>query len=221
MIFGYNYSPTNKYTKQFYVKNLFIFAIAPMTENSSSKNRVRVSSKKNLLEIRIPLKKNTKALVAMIFATLVWIFVLFVLVGTTLRHTTHFWIEVGLIIAILAWFALGMAGASFFIWLFFGRERILLNKEFFITDKPLVFFYRRNFYDVKDIQNIRTDVEIYKANRNGNWIDEQRTVIKFDTATKLVTFGRGITKEEAEFILLQLAQSPYLDKIQFAVEHRI
>ncbi|MBK9330013.1 MAG: hypothetical protein IPM95_12085 [Sphingobacteriales bacterium] len=192
-----------------------------MAENSIPKNRVRISNKKSLLEIRIPLKKNTKALVAMIFATGVWVFALFIMVGITLKHTTHFWIEFGLILAILGWFAMGMAGASFFIWLFFGRERILINKEFFITDKPLVFFYRRNFYDVKDIRNIRTDVEIYKANRNGNWIDEQRTVIKFDTTNKLVTFARGVTKAEAEYILLQLAQSSYLDKIQFAVEHRI
>jgi hypothetical protein len=212
---------TNKYTKQFYVKNLFIFAVVQMAENSIPKNRVRISNKKSLLEIRIPLKKNTKALVAMIFATGVWVFALFIMVGITLKHTTHFWIEFGLILAILGWFAMGMAGASFFIWLFFGRERILINKEFFITDKPLVFFYRRNFYDVKDIRNIRTDVEIYKANRNGNWIDEQRTVIKFDTTNKLVTFARGVTKAEAEYILLQLAQSSYLDKIQFAVEHRI
>jgi hypothetical protein len=119
------------------------------------------------------------------------------------------------------WFALGMAGASFFVWLFFGRERILINHEYLITDKPLVFFYRRNFYDVAGISNLRTDIEIYKANRNGSWVDETRTVIKFDTVSKLVTFARGISKEEAEFILLQLAKSSYLKKEQFAVEQKI
>ena len=86
---------------------------------------------------------------------------------------------------------------------------------------PLVFFYRRNFYDVDDISNIRTDIEIYQANRNGKWIDETRTVIKFDTAAKLVTFARGIAKEEAEFVLLQLAKSSFLRKEQFAVEQKI
>ena len=176
-----------------------------MAENSTYKNRVKVFSKKNLLEIRIPLKKNTTALIAMIFAAFAWIFALYVLVRVTL-YLHYFWYKAGLILAILGWFALGMAGASFFVWLFFGRERILVNKEYFITDKPLVFFYRRNFYDVDTISNIRTDIEIYQANRNGNWIDESRTVIKFDTANKFVTIARGIAKEEAEFILLQLAK---------------
>lgn len=191
-----------------------------MIENSNNKNRVKVISKKNLLEIRIPLKKNTTALIAMILATLAWIFVLFILVTITL-HLQYFWYKAGLILAIAAWFVLGMAGASFFVWLFWGRERILLNKEFFITDKPLVFFYRRNFYNADSISNIRTDIEIYKANRNGVWTDVQRTVIKFDTQDKHVTFARGITKEEAGFILLQIAKSDYLSKEQFAEEHRV
>ncbi len=189
-------------------------------ENKAPKNRVRVFKRKNLLEIRIALKKNTTALVAMIFATLAWIIALYVLVRITL-HLQYFWFKAGLILGILGWFALGMAGASFFVWLFFGRERILINHEYLITDKPLVFFYRRNFYDVAGISNLRTDIEIYKANRNGSWVDETRTVIKFDTVTKLVTFARGISKEEAEFILLQLAKSSYLKKEQFAVEQKI
>lgn len=191
-----------------------------MPENNPYRNRVKVFNKKELLEIRIPLKKNTKALIAMIIATLGWILALYFLVRLTL-HIHYFWLKAGLILSIMGWFALGMGGASFFIWLFFGRERIIINKEFFITDKPLVFFYRRNFYDVSDISNIRTDVEIYQANRNGNWVDEQRTVIKFDTSNKMVTVARGIAKPEAEFILLQLAGSAYLQSDQFAQIHKI
>ena len=191
-----------------------------MLENSSYKNRVKVFSKKDLLEIRIPLKKNTKALIAMIFATLTWIVLLFIFVRLTLS-VHYFWYKAGLILAILSWFALGMVGASFFVWLFFGRERILINKEFFITDKPLVFFYRRNFYNVTEISNLRTDIEIYKANRNGNWTDEKRTVIKFETLNKQVTFARGIAEVEAEFILLQLAKSVYLKNEQFAELHKV
>jgi hypothetical protein len=119
---------------------------------------------------------------------------------------------------------LGMAGASAFMYgLFFGRERIIVsNHEYlWLQTNRLVFFYRRNFYDVAGISNLRTDIEIYKANRNGSWVDETRTVIKFDTVSKLVTFARGISKEEAEFILLQLAKSSYLKKEQFAVEQKI
>jgi len=181
---------------------------------------MKVFRNKNLLEIRIPTKKNTTALIAMIFASLVWTVALFILVRITLQ-LHYFWFKAGLIVTILGWFALGMGGASFFVWLFFGRERIILTQEFLITDKPLVFFYRRNFYAITDISNIRTDIEIYKANRNGQWVDENRTVIKFDTPQKLVTLARGIAKEEAGQIILELAKSPFLQNSQFALEHRI
>ncbi|HQV78354.1 MAG TPA: hypothetical protein PK301_07695 [Chitinophagales bacterium] len=183
-------------------------------------SRIKTKTSKSMLEIRIPLRKNSNVLIAMILATLVWIAGLYALVRVAL-YLSFFWYKAGLILAIVVWFAIGMMGASFFIWLFFGRERIVLNKEYFITDKPLVFFYRRNFYPISQIQNIRTDVEIYKANRNGNWVDESRTVIKFDTNNKLVTIARGIAKEEAEYILLQLAKSDYLQMEQFAVIQKL
>ncbi len=191
-----------------------------MPTRETNNNRLKIFRSRNTLEIRIPIRKNTKVLIAMIIATLAWIAVLFILVKLTLWYHDAFWIKTGIIVVILGWVAAGMAGASFFVWLFFGRERILLNKEFFITDKPLVFFYRRNFYDIDEIKNIRTDIEVFKANRNGAWIDEQRTVIKFDTDDKHVTFARGISKEEAAFIILQIAKSNYLRKEQFAHEHR-
>jgi hypothetical protein len=192
-----------------------------MLRQPALRNRIKVFHRKRFLEIRIPIKKNSTALITMIAASLAWIFALCILVDFTLRHLDRFWFKAAMIIIILGWFALGMAGASFFIWLFFGRERILVNSEFFITDKPLVFFYRRNFYDTAGISNLRTDVEIYQANRGGVWIDKQRTVIKFDTAEKNVTFARGIEKGEAEFILMQLAASSYLDHAQFAETHKL
>jgi len=187
-----------------------------MTENSAYKNRVKTIKRKNTLEIRIPVKRNTTAIIAMTVAMFAWIFVLFLLVKVTLL-VAYFWYKAAMILALTAWFALGMAGASFFVWLFFGRERIVLTPSYFITDKPLVFFYRRNFYDIDTVKNIRTDVEIYKANRNGNWIDESRTVITFDTLQKHVTFARGISLTDAEFILMQMAKSSYLQEEQFAV----
>ncbi len=191
-----------------------------MTESTTLQRTIRVLRKKDFLEIRIPLKKNTTALIALIAATIAWIIALFIVIRITLI-VHNFWIKAGLILAIGAWFALGMAGASAFIWLFFGRERIIVSKEFIVTDKPLVFFYRRNFYDIETISNIHIDKELFKINRNGEWKDEQRTVIKFDTPEKQVTFARGIDKFEAENILLEMAKSTFLLKTQFAVEQKI
>ena len=103
-----------------------------MTFSTAYKNRIKFFTKSKLLEIRIPTKKNTTALIAMVFATMLWVFTLLVLVRVTLS-LHYFWYKAGLVLSIMGWFALGMAGASSFIWLFFGREWILLNKEFFHT----------------------------------------------------------------------------------------
>ncbi len=195
--------------------NIGILALG-MPTFTTKKERLKIISREDVLEIRVSIKKNTNVLIAMILACCLWIVSLYVFIRIELS-LHYFWYKAGMILAIMGWFALGMTVASFFIWLFFGRERILLTKDYFITDKPLVFFYRRNFYDIHTISNIRIDIEIFKANRNGVWMDESRTVLKFDTENKLVTITRGITQEEAEIILLYLAQSPYLKEKQFEV----
>lgn len=187
------------------------------TENTAS--RIRIRKSKEVLEIRIPLRKHIGLLALMLLATAAWCFALFVSVKVVLGTET-FWIKAGILLSIGGWFVIGMAGASVFMWMFFGRERILITKDYFITDKPLVFFYRRSFYDNKEIRQLRADIEIYKVNRNGAWIDEQRTVLKFDTPDKTAIFGRGIDKAQAEYILLQIARSGFLGSAQFAMEQK-
>lgn len=181
-----------------------------------SHDRIKIIEKKDYLEIRIALKKNIVALIGMILACAVWVFALFVFVNFTLR-LDYFWFKAGMLLGLLAWFALGMMGASFFIWLFFGRERIIVNSEYFITDKPLVFFYRRNFYPVEEVHQLRSDIEMYNVNRNGVWKEESRTILRFEIPEKQVTFARGVDTEEAEYILVQLAKRSKLKKEQFAV----
>lgn len=202
------------------LKNYFILALQKMSRNNIIQRQIRVLNSKNMLEIRIPIKKNTTALVALIFATIAWVFTLYILIHFIIP-IKFIWYKLALLLAIVSWFALGMAGASMFIWLFFGRERIIVTKDFFITDKPLVFFYRRNFYKTKEISNMHVDIELYKVNRNNEWKDEQRTVIKFDTLNKHVIFGRGIEKEIAQNILMELAKSPFLTKSQFGFEQKL
>lgn len=81
-------------------------------------------------------------MIALILATASWIVALFIIIRVTLS-VHHFWIKAALVLAIGGWFALGMAGASTFIWLFFGRERIIISKEYLVTDKPLVFLQKK------------------------------------------------------------------------------
>ncbi len=191
-----------------------------MSKDSIVQKQIRVFNSQEKLEIRIPLKKNNAALVGLIIATLGWILILYSLVHVILS-VQFIWYKLGLLLSIVGWFALGMAGASMFIWLFFGRERIIVTKHYFITDKPLVFFYRRNFYPTNDISNLHIDVEVYKINRNKQWQDVQRTVLKFDTSNKQVTFARGVEKDTAEYILLLLAKSSFLNKEQFSAEQKM
>jgi hypothetical protein len=88
-----------------------------------------------------------------------------------------------------------------------------------VTEKPLIFFYRRNIYPIQDISKLRIDQEVYKVNRNGNWLERKRTVLKFETPNKQVVFARNISESDAEFILLTLAKCGYLQQEQFAVIH--
>jgi hypothetical protein len=182
-------------------------------------NRIRIRSGKDRLEIRIPLKKNRALLAGMLLATAAWCFALFVSIKLVLGVQT-FWIKAGILLSIGGWFLIGMAGASVFMWMFFGRERIVVTKEFFITDKPLIFFYRRSFYDNELLRQLRSDIEIYKVHRNNQWVDEQRTVLKFDTPGKTAIFARGIDPGQAEYILLEIARSGYLQASQFALEQK-
>jgi hypothetical protein len=190
-----------------------------MKDARNTENRIRIRQKKELLEIRIPLKKNRILLLAMLAATAAWCFALFVSVKVVLVDHS-FWIRAGILLSIGGWFVIGMAGASVFMWMFFGRERILVTPDYFITDKPLVFFYRRSFYDNMDISRMRSDIEIFKVHRNNSWKDEQRTVLKFDTPGKTAIFARGIDAQQAEYILLAIARSGYLRPDQFAVEQK-
>jgi hypothetical protein len=187
-----------------------------MTATGQPTQPVRVRAGKDVLEIRIPLKRNPGLLALLLLATGAWCFALFVSVKVVLITET-FWIKAGMLLSIGGWFLIGMAGASVFMWMFFGRERILVTRDYFITDKPLVFFYRRSFYDNPEIRQLRSDIEIFKVSRNGRWVDEQRTVLKFDTPGKTATFARGIDPAQAERILLEIAQSGFLDRTQFAL----
>ncbi len=185
----------------------------------NTEGRIRIRQKKDLLEIRIPLKKNPMLLLLMLMATAAWCFALFISISVVLADHS-FWIRAGILLSIGGWFVIGMAGASVFMWMFFGRERIVITGDYFITDKPLIFFYRRSFYDNKDIRNMRSDIEIFKVHRNNQWKDEQRIVLKFDTPDKTAIFARGIDAPQAEYILLAIARSGYLQPGQFATEHK-
>ncbi|HNM66461.1 MAG TPA: hypothetical protein PKN16_03120, partial [Chitinophagales bacterium] len=67
------------------------------------------------------------------------------------------------------------------------------------------------------VSKIRIDKETFKINRNGTWVENQRTVLKFDTPKKHVVFARNIAVSDAEYILLLLAKCKYLKAEQFAI----
>lgn len=180
------------------------------------KGRIIVKNKTDFISIRIPMNRNLLYLTMLVLATIVWSISLFFLIDLFL-HLNQFLFKAITFLAFVAWVAIGLAGVSVFIWIFFGRERIIVNNTYFITEKPLIFFYRNNIYPINDITNIRIDKEMYKINRNGEWIESFRNVIKFDTPKKIVVFARNISTADAEFILFQLAKCNYLKSEQFAV----
>lgn len=183
-------------------------------------SRIRLRKTASHLDMYIRIKQNKKALLWVIAATLPWVFVLLMIEKVLLASDT-FILRALILIALLLWMAIGAAGCVFIIWLYFGRERIMVNNEHILIEKPLVIYNRRNYYPITDVCNIRIDKELYKVSRNGEWQDTYRTVLAFDTPTKHVYFGRGIEKADAEYLLLQLASSVYLQKNQFATYQQV
>lgn len=105
--------------------------------------------------------------------------------------------------------------------MFFGRERILINPDQMLIEKPLVFYNRRSYYLLHEISQLRVGREQYKARENGVWIDRERSILIMNYPDKQVTFGRGTSSEEAEWILLKIAQSGLLPAKAFAPTHHI
>ncbi len=182
--------------------------------------RIRIRQKVSYLDMYIRIKKNKKALVWVIAASIPWVGILSLLEKSLLSSDT-FLLRAILLFALLSWMGIGAAGCVFLIWLYFGRERIMVNENHILIEKPLVIYNRRNYYPLSNVGNIRIDKELYKVSRDGKWHDMYRTVLAFDTSDKHVFFGRGIDKSDAEFLLLQLASSGYLQKNQFATFQQV
>jgi len=162
------------------------------------------------------MNRNLMYIFILILATIIWCFGLFLITGFFLELHTFIY-KLILFFGFLIWNGIGLAGVSFFMWIFFGRERIIIGKEYLVTEKPLIFFYRRNIYPTKTISNIKIDKEAFKINRNGDWLERNRIVLKFDTPNKQVVFARNISDTDAEFVLMNLAKCSYLNKEQFAI----
>lgn len=183
--------------------------------NFTYKGHISVKNRKKYMSIRIPMTRKLIYIISLIVVTIAWCLGLFLLIGIFLKLNLFIY-KLILFFVFLIWSSIGLIGVSFFMWMFFGRERIIISKEYLVTEKPLIFFYRRNIYSIKDISNIKIDKEVFKINRNGNWIEDKRTVLKFDTPNKQVIFARNISDIDAEFVLLNLAKCTFLEHEQFA-----
>lgn len=188
---------------------------------SSGNKRVLIQKKGNTLVIRIPVRKNIKAMAAVIMAAVPWVLMLWWLVARSQLHHTISWAPKAYLLAIIIWFGVGIAGYTFLSWMFFGRERIMLADQQMLIEKPLVFYNRRSYYQTQFMTNLRIGKEIYKARENGVWVDRERTILLFDYPGKQVTFGRGTNAEEAEMVLLALARHGSLAPKTFAATHLI
>jgi hypothetical protein len=174
-----------------------------------------------MLSIRIPVRKNIKAIVLVLAVSVPWAIVLLFLVSRSLLHHTIPYAPALYLLAILIWFAVGVAGYTFLSWMFFGRERLVLSKEQLLIEKPLVFYNRRNYYRTADISELKVGREVYKAREKGKWIDRERSIITFEYPGKQVIFGRGTTPEEAQLILVKMAQSGLLPSKSVATTHEV
>lgn len=179
------------------------------------KGRIEVKVYDKYTEVSIKVLRNLYVIVPLMVAAIVWTFGL-IFLGEKLFAGYRTLIALGIAGMLFFWLLLGAAIFSTLFWIFFGRERLIVTPDFVQTEKPIHLYRRTNAYPNEDVRNIRVATELYKVRRDGEWTDDSRTVLRFDTPHKQVVFARGIGPEEAEFILLELASCPYLSEDQFA-----
>ncbi|HUH73434.1 MAG TPA: hypothetical protein VLZ75_03405 [Chitinophagales bacterium] len=150
-----------------------------------------------------------------------WAFILWLIIEKTFSTDSSFWLKIVSILSILIWSGLGVLGYTILSFMFFGRERILINRDQMLIEKPLVFYNRRSYYFLQQISQLRVGREQYKARENGIWVIRERSILIMEYPDKQVTFGRGTSPEEAEWILLKIAQSGFLPTTSFAPTHHI
>lgn len=180
----------------------------------SKKGRVAVTSHHQYQEISIQLLRNYYVIIPLIIIALVWLLGLYYL-SEKVFVTYRTLIELGIAGMLFFWLILGGMIFSTLWWIFTGKEKIMVTSNNLQTEKPIHLYKRRRSYPLEGVYNIRIDRELFKVRRNGDWVDDQRIVIKFETPFKSVAFGRGLTIEEAEFILLELAKSENLEEKHF------
>lgn len=183
-----------------------------------SDNRIKVLQRPKATYIEIPIVKNIYVILPLLLLSILWCFGLVVflkLIYTSFR----WWIEIGIAMFALSWLAGGYALFSTLFWMLFGSEHIIISKSNLKTSKPLVFYRRINTYQINDITNIRVDKELYQKKEEGVWIEKDRTVIKMDTPYKSIVCGRGISENEAIYILLQMSLCPFIHEDQISKHH--
>lgn len=183
--------------------------------------RIKVQRGEQQLTILIPVKKNIPVMAVVFLLALPWMLMLWFLVERSLLDHTIWFAKAAYLLAIGLWMIPGVMGSAFLTWIFFGRERIMLTRDQLLVEKPLVFYNRRNYYENASISEMRVSQELYKARIAGEWVDKSRTIIQFNTPNKVVTFGRGLTASEAEFILLEMGKQQWLKPMQFFSLHQI
>jgi hypothetical protein len=184
-------------------------------------NRIHIHLRNHQLQILVPVRKNKKLMTWVFLMTIPWVMILWLIIEETYSQEASFWWKIFSILCILAWSALGVLGYTILSFMFFGRERILINPDQMLIEKPLVFYNRRSYYLLHEISQLRVGREQYKARENGVWIDRERSILIMNYPDKQVTFGRGTSSEEAEWILLKIAQSGLLPAKAFAPTHHI
>ena len=162
------------------------------------------------LEIIIPAKKNTLALVYALFWTFAWLAAEVIVISIIFGVTSSTFPKLYTVILQCLILVGGISAGRIFWWSFKGEEIIVARQGVLTINRKGLLFYKLKIYDLKQAKNFRareSTVPYFPFGRSGPGFRNTKIAgtIGFTYGLKTVKFADEIDEAEANFILEKLS----------------
>ncbi len=192
------------------------------------KAQARIEDTLRALNIEIPVKRNSFVFAFLSFWLCVWmlgeLMVLVMLLATIMQVSINGMETLSMFsidfLFLSFWFTAWTFGGFFafrnWLWMFKGREIIVLSREELIIEKKYSLFTPVKSYDIKEIKNIQINTSLINIPFLGNLANFNMPgmvsggSLKFDYGFKTIPFAAGLDEAEARYILEKINSKGFI-----------